>query len=331
MSKLRTSVRSRPLVWCYAISVALVILLIPPLIASSSTLSTALDQADIPFNTDLVTAIRVVIAVPAALFGVVIALLQVATPDLAVLAVAKLGLGDGVLRDLRHRFRFWRGVGWHRGLTIWLICVLTFCLMNLATAGLHSLVFSGSDFRWGVNFFSWQFVLGLLIAMFLDAGALFEENGWRGFALPRLQARHGPLLGTAILGVLWSSWHMPVKIDLALTYGWGHFFGIFAVLTVKFILLSLIMTHFWNLLGQTTVIAIVMHGLSNDSVRLGGELLGDSLRLDYLSEVNLIIPMFIVSLVLLVSSKGRLGHLSGTKQEVSVIPGQGSLSETPLR
>ncbi len=144
--------------------------------------------------------------------------------------------------------------------------------------------------------------------MFLDAGALFEENGWRGFALPRLQARYGPLLGTVVLGVLWSGWHIPVKITLALTYGWGHFLGIFAVLTVKFILISLIITYFWNLLGQTTIIAVVMHGLSNDSVRLGGELLGDSLRLNYLSEVNLIIPMLVVSFVLLVLSGGGLGQ-----------------------
>ena len=318
MSRLNTSVQNRPLVWYYAISVFLVVLLIPPLIASSGTLSAAFEQADIPFNTDLVTVLRLVVAVPAAFFGVLVALLQVATPDLAVLAVAKLGLGDGVLGDLRRRFRFWRGVSWRRGLLIWGVCILTFCLMNLATAGLNALTFSSRDFRWGVDLLSWPFLAGLLIAMFLDAGALFEENGWRGFALPRLQARHGPLLGTAILGVLWSGWHMPVKIDLALTFGWGHFFGLFAVLSVKFVLLSLIITYFWNLLGQTTIIAIVMHGLSNDSVRLGGELLGDSLRLNYLSEVNLIVPVLVVSLVLLVLSGGRLGQPGDAAGRASV-------------
>lgn len=316
MSKLRTSIRNHPLTWYYAISVGLVILLIPPLIASSGTLGAALEEASIPFNTDLVTALRLVIAVPAALFGVIIALLQVAAPDLAVLIVAKLGLGDGVLKDLKRRFRFWRGVSWRRGLTIWLSVVLLFCLMNLATAGLNSLVFSESDFRWGIDFFSLQFALGLLVAMFLDAGGLFEENGWRGFALPRLQARYGALVGTIILGALWAGWHMPVKIDLALSFGWGHFLGIFAVLAIKFILISVIITYFWNLLGQTTLIAIVMHGLSNDSVRLGGELLGDSLRLNYLSEVNLIVPMLVVSVVLLIISKGRLGQPTSEVREL---------------
>jgi len=41
-------------------------------------------------------------------------------------------------------------------------------------------------------------------------GALFEEGGWRGFALPRLQRLHGPLVGTLILGILWACWHLPL-------------------------------------------------------------------------------------------------------------------------
>jgi uncharacterized protein len=38
-------------------------------------------------------------------------------------------------------------------------------------------------------------------------GPLFEESGWRGFALPRMQHRHGPLWGTLLLGIIWSAWH----------------------------------------------------------------------------------------------------------------------------
>jgi hypothetical protein len=40
-------------------------------------------------------------------------------------------------------------------------------------------------------------------------GPLFEEPGWRGFALPRLQRLHGPLVGGLILGSLWALWHLP--------------------------------------------------------------------------------------------------------------------------
>jgi uncharacterized protein len=35
-------------------------------------------------------------------------------------------------------------------------------------------------------------------------GPLLEEGGWRGFALPRMERLHGPLLASLILGVLWA-------------------------------------------------------------------------------------------------------------------------------
>jgi membrane protease YdiL (CAAX protease family) len=41
-------------------------------------------------------------------------------------------------------------------------------------------------------------------------GGGFEEPGWRGFALPRLQARHTPLKATLILGLVWGGWHLPL-------------------------------------------------------------------------------------------------------------------------
>lgn len=51
------------------------------------------------------------------------------------------------------------------------------------------------------------FVLVLFVG-----GPLLEEPGWRGFAVPRLEARFGswgPLIGTLLLGVLWALWHFP--------------------------------------------------------------------------------------------------------------------------
>jgi uncharacterized protein len=36
-----------------------------------------------------------------------------------------------------------------------------------------------------------------------------EELGWRGTALPRLQARWNPLTSSLILGILWGIYHLP--------------------------------------------------------------------------------------------------------------------------
>jgi membrane protease YdiL (CAAX protease family) len=53
---------------------------------------------------------------------------------------------------------------------------------------------------------------GMVIITFLYGiiyGGLSEEPGWRGFALPRLQAKFSPLVSSLILGVIWAVWHAP--------------------------------------------------------------------------------------------------------------------------
>lgn len=52
---------------------------------------------------------------------------------------------------------------------------------------------------------------GLLVSLFLR-GAMGEELGLRGFALPRLQAQMSPFRASLIIGVLWGAWHLPVLI-----------------------------------------------------------------------------------------------------------------------
>jgi membrane protease YdiL (CAAX protease family) len=53
---------------------------------------------------------------------------------------------------------------------------------------------------------------GLLVSLFLR-GAMGEELGLRGFALPRLQQHTTPTRASLIIGVLWAGWHLPILLD----------------------------------------------------------------------------------------------------------------------
>ena len=58
-----------------------------------------------------------------------------------------------------------------------------------------------------------------------------EEIGWRGFALPRLQARLGGLGASVVLGVLWAAWHLANTTIPGLERYWDAFpaFALFVV------------------------------------------------------------------------------------------------------
>lgn len=47
----------------------------------------------------------------------------------------------------------------------------------------------------------------IFILLFIGLG---EEPGWRGFALPQLQARHSPMKASLVLAPLWALWHLPL-------------------------------------------------------------------------------------------------------------------------
>jgi membrane protease YdiL (CAAX protease family) len=55
-----------------------------------------------------------------------------------------------------------------------------------------------------------QFSALTFLAYNLVAFGIGEEMGWRGFALPRLQARHSALGATLLLTAGWALWHLPL-------------------------------------------------------------------------------------------------------------------------
>jgi membrane protease YdiL (CAAX protease family) len=160
-------------------------------------------------------AARVHGGLPLALFF----LAQPATPLLAAYLTAWL-IGRDRVRDLISRYRFWAPeIGWRHGLRTWFWAIGTLVGIKLLTGGLTAQTSQPGtwpDFHWTADPLSLTFWFLLVTSLFFDGGGLMEETGWRGFASPELLKRWSPLRAAIVVGVLWSFWHIPVKLDLLL-------------------------------------------------------------------------------------------------------------------
>lgn len=91
----------------------------------------------------------------------------------------------------------------------WLLLALVLpAITCLAGRAVYSLVPGSEDVPWLFLPGDAQRVIGAILV------PLGEEIGWRGYALPRLLARHGPLRASLILGVLWALWHTCMLISV---------------------------------------------------------------------------------------------------------------------
>ena len=86
-----------------------------------------------------------------------------------------------------------------------------------------------------------------------------EEPGWRGFALPRLTRRFGPIVATLILGIAWALWHWPL-FEMAGTAQYGTSFLSFVVLLVAW---SMVMTLVVIRAHGSVVAAMLFHASGN--------------------------------------------------------------------
>jgi membrane protease YdiL (CAAX protease family) len=102
-----------------------------------------------------------------------------------------------------------------RGPVLWyLVIFLIFPGVQLMDIGITRL-FGGeahfilADMAFGsaVIFLLLEFLHG-----FLMTGGINEESGWRGFALPRLQARYSVMVSAGIVWFFWALWHLPLDI-----------------------------------------------------------------------------------------------------------------------
>lgn len=138
-------------------------------------------------------------------------------PALAAIIVTAIAEGGAGVRALLSRVVQWR-VGW-----VWYVAALGLPFaLTLAARGFQ-LVLGGSTNAGPGDPIALIATLALLV--------VGEELGWRGFALPRLQARFGGLGASLVLGVLWAAWHLANTAIPGLERYWYAFpaFALFVV------------------------------------------------------------------------------------------------------
>jgi uncharacterized protein len=148
--------------------------------------------------------------------------------------------------------------------------------------------------------------LPLFVLVLLLGGPLFEEPGWRGFALPRLQQLHGPLVGTLILGVLWALWHLPEFFSPSWDTPKGSVLDVvWFVITAT--ALAIVYTWVFNNTRGSLLLVILAHA-STDA--FGAAILYKVFPAKVVSGslVNFVIGFGAVALLLVALTRGRLGY-----------------------
>lgn len=139
-----------------------------------------------------------------------------------------------------------------------------------------------------------------LILLFLG-GPFFEEPGWRGFALPHLQERMGPLWGSVLLGILWGLWRLP-GFFLSSYYETG-FIGIGNAMLVYFGLIigvTILFTWVSNNTRGSLLIAFFLHASLDTSGNLGPS--------SIINQFILCAVIAIPALIIIIVTRGRLSY-----------------------
>jgi uncharacterized protein len=107
---------------------------------------------------------------------------------------------------------------------------------------------------------AWLSVPILVVVLLIPA--LFEEIGWRGLALPRLQSRYGALAASLIIGIAWAAWHLPIWFIPEAGFN-SLPFPIFAAFTLA---VSVLFTWLYNGSGGSVLLPALAHAAINAMV-----------------------------------------------------------------
>jgi membrane protease YdiL (CAAX protease family) len=233
----------------------------------------------------------------------------IAGPALAAFVVTGMVEGkEGTRKLLRRRILRWRvGIHWYL-IAIFGVPIVYFEASSfvLGAAPLDALIE-----KWPLIFTSYL----LKVVMVFLIVSLWEEIGWMGFALPRLQEEYGPLMASMVLGALWALWHLPAYFNSTQVVedkvGLGDLDRLLYLLPLLILLATstrIVMTWLFNRAMGSVIVVTLFHAGFNIS--------NNELITNFMPQMNRIFANYewmyavsgVLALLLIVFTKGRLSY-----------------------
>jgi uncharacterized protein len=164
---------------------------------------------------------------------------------------------------------------------------------------------------------------GLIPTFFLlllvpGIGGAWEEPGWRGYALPKLQATHSALSASLVLGTVWALWHLPLIV-----------IGRIPRSDLLFVVAStVVFTWLFNSTNGSLLLVMLMHAMNN--VVSGGFFTAMFSGADWVRQGWLLAALWSATALVVVALNGS-AHLSGSSgKQTLTMPEEGLTREEGL-
>src|ERR687898_3669830 len=236
-------------------------------------------------------------------------------PFLTALVVLAITQGKSGVGGLLSRMVRWRvGIRWY------VAALLIPAGITLTAAVLNVLL--GAQAPSSAELGSWTGLLPIFLAVLLipGLGGAWEEPGWRGFALPRLQSGRSALFASLILGVLIAGWHLPLMF-----VGQVHYADLLTIMGAV-----IIFNWVFNNANGSVLIIMLMHATNNT---ISGQLFGtmfsgaDSVRQSWLVAV---LWCAVAIVVVVVAGPAHLSRKHEKQEEGTEAPGATAPTVPPV-
>jgi membrane protease YdiL (CAAX protease family) len=151
-----------------------------------------------------------------------------------------------------------------------------------------------------------------LLLLIPGIGGTWEEPGWRGYALPKLQVGRSALVASLIVGVVWAFWHLPLMV--AKVIPWSDI----AYVSVQ----SVVYAWLFNNTEGSVLLVMLFHTMNN--VISGGYFHAMFSGADWVRMGWLLVALWFAVAVIVVVVNGP-EHLSRKRAKQTPTPPKGAM------